>query len=267
APWVISVGATDEMGRLADFSSRGSFTKLSGPTLVAPGVNVVSLRALSANVTGLLNTALGNDLSRLTLFELPYYTVASGTSFSAPQVVGPIALMLDATPSLPPPQVRDILQRTATPMPPYYRYEVGAGMLNAHAAVLEAAFSQRRMGTFRATLDRGQARFVNDPLRIFSGTVQPGNTYTANITVPQNSVLASVQIAGGRELSANDRALQLVDPGGVARPEVNTLNLPVLTGRRERDLITLPVGGTWSAKVRNTIGLVGTPQAFLGTLE
>jgi serine protease AprX len=267
APWVISVGATDEEGRLADFSARGSFTKLSGPSLVAPGVNVISLRATGVSLSGLLNLGLGGDLSRLGLLDTLNYTVGSGTSFSAPQVAGTIALMLDVNPSLTPTQVRDILQRTATPMIPYYRYEVGAGMLNAHAAVLEAAFSQRRMGVFRASLDRGQARFVNDPLRIFSGTVQPNTPFFANIDIPQNSLLASVQIAWGPELSLNDLALQLIDPGGVARPEVNTLNLPVLTGRRERDLIKNPVGGVWRARVRNTLPLTGTPQAFVGAIE
>jgi serine protease AprX len=240
---------------------------LSGPSLVAPGVNVVSLRATGVSLTGLLNLGLGGDLSQLSLFDLLSYTVGSGTSFSAPQVAGAIALMLEANPSLTPAKIRDILQRTATPLPPYYRFEAGAGMLNAHAAVLEAAFSNRRMGMFRASLDRGQARFVNDPLRVFSGTVQPGSTYTANITIPPDSLLASVQIAWGPELSLNDLALRMVDPGGVARPEVNTLNLPVLTGRRERDLINLPAGGVWQAKVRNTLGFLGSPQDFVGALE
>ena len=69
--------------------------------------------------------------------ELPYYTSGSGTSFSAPEVAGVIALMLEVNPQLSPAQIRDILQRTATPLPPYYPYEVGAGMLNAQAAVLE----------------------------------------------------------------------------------------------------------------------------------
>src|SRR5215475_1627105 len=162
APWVVSVGATDEQGKLADFSSRGSLTKLSGPSLVAPGVNVVSLRATGVDVNGLLNLGLGGDLSRLSPADILNYTVGSGTSFSAPQVTATIALMLDANPSLTPAQIKDILQRTATPLPNYYRYEVGAGMLNAHAAVLEAAFPQRRMGMFRAALDRGQARYVNN---------------------------------------------------------------------------------------------------------
>ena len=45
APWVIGVGATDTQGRLASFSSRGAFENaLLRPTLVAPGVGVVSLR-------------------------------------------------------------------------------------------------------------------------------------------------------------------------------------------------------------------------------
>jgi serine protease AprX len=270
APWVISVGATDEEGRLADFSSQGSFTKLSGPSLVAPAVNVVSLRASGVDLNGLLNLGLGGDLSRLSAQDLLNYTVGSGTSFSAPQVAGTIALMLDVNRSLTPAQIRDILQRTATPMPPYYRYEVGAGMLNAHAAVLEAAFSARRMGMFRAALDRKQARYVNDPLRMFSGTVPLGllgilGSYTANINIPQNTLVASVQVAWGPELSINDLSLQLTDPNGVARPVVNTLNLPVLTGRRERDLIKNPTPGMWRAKLQHT--LVGTPQSFIGTLE
>jgi serine protease AprX len=140
-------------------------------------------------------------------------------------------------------------------------------MLNAHAAVLEAAFSQRRMGMFRATLNRSQTRFVNDAPRAFSGTVQPGNSYTANMTMPQNTLLASVQIAWGPLLSVNDLALRLTDPAGVMRPEVNTLYLLGLTGRRERDVINQPMGGTWRAQVRNTLGFIGSPQSFTGALE
>jgi serine protease AprX len=270
APWVISVGATDEQGQLADFSSRGSFTKLSGPSLVAPGVNVVSLRASGVDLNGLLNLGLGGDLSRLSAQDVLNYTVGSGTSFSAPQVTGTIALMLDVNPSLTPYQIKDILQRTATPMPPYYRYEVGAGMLNAHAAVLEAAFPQRRMGMFRASLDRRQARYVNDPLRMFSGTVPLGllgllGSYTANINIPQNTLMASVQVAWGPETSINDLSMQLFTPSGAAGPFVNTLNLPVLTGRRERAVIKNPAPGTWRVKLTHTI--IGTPQDFIGTLE
>jgi len=105
---------------------------------------------------------------------------------------------------------------------------------------------------------------------MFSGTVPLGllgllGSYTSNINIPQNTLVASVQVAWGPETSINDLSMQLIDPGGVARPVVNTLNLPVLTGRRERDLIKNPTPGMWRVKLQHTI--VGTPQAFIGTLE
>ncbi len=81
APWVVSVGATDTEGRLASFSSRGSFASpIFRPTLVAPGVDIVSLRGSGvANVTGATGLA-GSDARRLNLAELPYYTTSNGTS-------------------------------------------------------------------------------------------------------------------------------------------------------------------------------------------
>ena len=103
APWVVSVGATDTQGRLANFSSRGDFASpLFHPTLVAPGVNVVSLRGSGiANVIGATGL-VGADAQKLTAAEVPYYTTSNGTSFSAPQVAGAIALMLEANPGLTP---------------------------------------------------------------------------------------------------------------------------------------------------------------------
>ncbi len=267
APWVVSVGATDERGRLAGFSSRGGFAAHARPTLVAPGVNVVSLRATGLSLTGVLG--LGGDLSRLTPGELPFYTSGSGTSFSAPQVAGAIALMLEANPALTSAEVRDILQRSATPLPPHYQHEVGAGMLNVHAATLEAAFPRRRMGAFRAAMDRGQARFINDPARQFLGAAPAlGGVHTTSLPMPQNTLLASAQIAWGPLTTTNDLAMQLTAPTGAARPEVNTLNLPGLTGRFERDVINAPAAGNWSVRVRNSLGLLGlTPQPFYGALE
>ncbi|MCA1567765.1 MAG: S8 family serine peptidase [Acidobacteria bacterium] len=265
APWVVSVGATDHKGRLASFSARGAFDGLaSHPTLVAPGVNVISLRNSGTNLVG---TADISSSRRLSTAELPYYTSGSGTSFSAPQAAGAIALMLEANPGLTPAQVRDILRRTATPLPPYYRHEVGAGMLNAHAAVLEAAFPERLIGVWRATLDRGQVRFINDPLQQFGGTAQPLSGYQTFLSMPEGALLASVQIGWGPVYSTNDLGLTLSDPGGVRRASANQLNLPGLTGKRERVAVNSPAPGQWRVGVTNTLGLAGTPQAFSGVLE
>ena len=265
APWVVSVGATDNKGRLASFSARGEFGGPgSRPTLVAPGVNVVSLRGSGLNLVG----ASGLNSSRkLSAAESLSYTVGTGTSFSAPQVAGVVALMLEANPGLTPAEVRDILQRTATPLPPYYRHEAGAGMLNAHAAVLAAAYPERLIGVWRATLDRGQVRFVNDPLRQFGGTAQPVSGYETTLSVPEGALLASVQVAWGPVYSTNDLALALSDPGGVRRASSNELNVPGLTGRRERVVVKSPAPGGWRVGVTNTQGFAGTPQQFKGVLE
>ncbi|MCA1614105.1 MAG: S8 family serine peptidase, partial [Acidobacteria bacterium] len=194
APWVVSVGAM-EGGRVAPFSARGSFgSEQFRPTLVAPGVRVVGPRASGANITGAEGVGFNNDVG-LAPAHVPYYTQATGTSFSAPQVAGAIALMLEANPRLTPAEVREILHRTATPLAPYYAHEVGAGMLNAHAAVLEAAFPARLLGHFRAKADHRHVRYVAEPLQTFTGTVAPGATgYDTTFDVPEGTLLASVQI-------------------------------------------------------------------------
>src|SRR5438552_14296744 len=183
APWVISAGATDDQGRLANFSSRGEFgSPMFRPTLVAPGVNTVSLRPSTLTAVTTIDGLGAND-TQLSSSELPYYTTGSGTSFSAPQVAGVVALMLEANPQLTPAQIRDILQRTPTPLPPYYLHEVGAGMLNAQAAVLEAAFSQRRFGGWRGVAFQNQVQFVNSPQQ-FSGSVTPGGSNDSSLAIP-----------------------------------------------------------------------------------
>ncbi|HYX41457.1 MAG TPA: S8 family serine peptidase, partial [Pyrinomonadaceae bacterium] len=267
APWVVSVGATDFKSQLASFSSRGEFaSSLFRPTLVAPGVGITSLRATGVTQTSAEGVAVNNDAQNIPAQYLPYYTTASGTSFSAPQVTGAIALMLEANPSLAPAQVRDILARTATPLPSYYAHEVGAGMLNTHAAVLEATFPQRRMGTFRATQARGQVRFIADPLQQINGTVQPGTPFETYTNLPQNALFAALDVAWS-SLSVNDLGLVMYDASGTKQADVNVVNLPGLTGKRERAVVSMPSAGMWRLRVTNTLGAIGTPQTFVGILE
>ena len=269
APWVVSTGATDDQGRLANFSSRGDFgSPLFRPTLVAPGVNTVSLRASSVVAVTTVDGLFAND-TQLSSGELPYYTTGSGTSFSAPQVAGVIALMIEANPQLTPGQIRDILQRTATPLPPYYQHEVGAGMLNSQAAVLEAAFPQRRFGQWRGTAYRNQVRFVNSAPQVFTGTVAPGSSNDSPISIPAGALLASVQIGWGGLLSSNDLYLTLLDSQGARQAESDAINQPGLTGGRQRTVVNMPTAGTWTARVAHTtIGSVNpTPETYTGVLE
>lgn len=135
APWVIGVAAGNKDGKtLADFSSRGiPGHPLNHPTITAPGNQIVAARSL----TGLLglpvrpaDLALGADALR--------YTTMSGTSMATPHVSGVAALMLEASPNLTPDQIKELLRSTATPMPGYGEHEVGAGYVDAGAAVAAA---------------------------------------------------------------------------------------------------------------------------------
>ena len=148
APWVVSVGAGNKDGTLADFSSRGNpgesgtftmpdgqqWTYVNQPTLVATGVDIVSTRALTGALPVL---ALPQDLS-LDLGHVAYYTHMSGTSMATPHVAGIAALLFEANSALTPAEVKQILASTANPMPGRAAYEVGAGHVDAYEAAVAA---------------------------------------------------------------------------------------------------------------------------------
>lgn len=263
APWVIGVGATDATGTLADYSSRGNFgDSLQHPSLVAPGTNIISLRS-TPTVTGISGIA-GADKDRLSPTDMPYYTTATGTSFSAPQVTAAIALMLEVNPTLTPADIKDILSRTATPMPRYFFHEAGAGMLNTYAAVLEAAFPERHMGGFRSTLSSNSIRFVTRTSQTFEQTVFPNVISSANIAIPQNTIQIGVNIYWN--LSANDFGLKVYDQSNTLVGESNYLNVPGFTGRREKVVLRNPLSQTLRAAISHS-GFVGTSQPVYGAVE
>jgi serine protease AprX len=265
APWVISVGATDDKGNLASFSSRGSFgNALFSPSIVAPGVNVVSLRSAVSQTSGL--GVAGSDSQRLTPAEMPFYTTASGTSFSAPQVAGAVAMMLEANPNLSSADIKDILQRSATPLSNYYSHEVGAGMLNTYAAVLESAFPMRRTGVFRSVLSNDAVRFITSTTQSFSGSVRPNSAFSVSLPITANTLQSSVNIAWGGITNPNDLSLKLYDERANLRGESNRLNLTGLTGKSEKVTVNSPNSGTWRAVVQNSLG-AGTSQNFLGAIQ
>jgi len=67
------------------------------------------------------------------------YASFDGTSMATPHVAGVAALVKAAGPNLTPLQVKEILRRTAVPLQPNQNNELGAGLVNAEAAVRAAA--------------------------------------------------------------------------------------------------------------------------------
>ncbi|HUE83282.1 MAG TPA: S-layer homology domain-containing protein [Pyrinomonadaceae bacterium] len=132
--------------------------------------------------------------------------------------------------------------------------------------ILQAAFTKRRLGAWRSTLDRGQVELVNAPTQ-FSATVAPGFSSETTLQIPENTAVASIQIAWGPLLSTNELDLQVYDPSGVLRADSANLNLPGLTGKRERVVLTKPAAGAWSVRVRHKVSLLASSQQFTGVLE
>jgi serine protease AprX len=141
APWVLTVGATDQHktaarvdDTVAPFSSRGptSIDEEIKPDLVAPGVAIESLADASSTIfRANPNARLSGTVNTV---SAPYISL-TGTSMAAPVVAGTVALMLEANPKLTPNLVKAILQYTAERRGRYDVVSQGAGFLNARGAV------------------------------------------------------------------------------------------------------------------------------------
>ena len=138
-PFVLTVGATDDMGTrgtwddvLAPFSSYGTTVDgFSKPDVVAPGRHIVSTLASAA-------TPLAIQFPTHVLGNASYIRM-SGTSAAAPVVSGAVAQLLQARPSLTPGQVKWLLTHTAQGV-------TGAGTGAGYPRVGAALYYQGNVG-------------------------------------------------------------------------------------------------------------------------
>jgi serine protease AprX len=237
APWVISVGAGEKNGRLVDFSSRGkrfesgsftmpdgkSWTYFNQPTIVAPGVDIVSTRDPLGALPPL---EAQHDAETLPAAYLPFYTHMSGTSMATPHVAGIIALMLEANPALTPSKVKAIVEETASNMTGREVWEVGAGHINAYDAVVKAQGIRTDYG---ATVNS---------LRTFNSNAQ----LAAGSSLPFSVLFSPVGTSGEQEFDVDSKAAYI---SARATVDANTIALVLISpdGERYGSAIALPVLG------------------------
>ncbi|MFD2245794.1 S8/S53 family peptidase [Pontibacter ruber] len=275
APWVISIGAGDKYGQLADFSSRGvkdekgtftidgeTWTYENRPTVIAPGVDIVSTRVL-APVSSL---SAQQDAETLAPAHLPYYTHMSGTSMATPHTSGIVALMLEANPALTPAQVKAILQKTATNMPNRESWEVGAGYVNAYAAV-DHIF---RNTNFGATLNMTRSFNSNinkatdtEAFTIDYNPLLPANNQKTFVVAEGTTGIEAKIIAAGVAETGNPVNLILTGPDGTEYRSGIPVAFALYMDRSVA--VAAPKPGTWTLKAEGLEG-VAVPETISGKL-
>jgi serine protease AprX len=276
APWVISVAAGQKDGKLASFSSRGTrgisetfevdgetWTWTDKPTITAPGVGIISTRALAP--LGALSTT--QDI-KLDPAHVPYYAHMSGTSMATPHAAGIVALLLDANPLLSPAEVKEILSNTATNMPGRDAYEVGAGYINAYGAVDQALHLNKSYGsTVNINKDFYSYSAMEVSRENYELDYNPLTSNELTFTIKENQVqLVAKMYADGDQMTeegGNPIVFTVTDPNGVTYESgfnplysidlVNTIT------------VDNPLPGKWKLTVSAYPGLA-LPEKVVGTL-
>jgi serine protease AprX len=256
SPCVISVAAGDKQGNLADFSSRGRAGDANvRPDVTAPGVDISAARA----TTGVAATTVPDT-------DNPLYATISGTSMATPHISGVVALMLEANPALTMDGVLDIFNKTSRAM--YYTtaagataqhepWEVGAGYVDAGAAIREAA-----------SLNRNRTTVTTTALPGWTGTVAP------SVCAPLVSCVTTAQHTHTLSVPAGSSALRVVTDWGnpaydldleVYNPAGQLVGSSAQgTSQSEAVTIPSPVAGNWKVVLK---GYLNASATYAGTAE
>ena len=286
APWVIGVAAGSKEGDLADFSSRGvrRDVRLSNddpnddfnaPTITAPGTgriyetNAGKFTAAIVSTRSTVNlVANGLDAdTEISPGYIPFYTQISGTSMATPYIAGVVALMLDADPSLSPDQIRDILTSTASRMPGREEWEVGAGFVNAYAAVDKVfnrskAYRNIQEVTYNTVFGEEHPAVQNFHIDFSPEASGPTSANATTFTVDPNmnvlDVFATVDTIA-EEGTGNLVGMRITSPSGATYS--TAIDFPVIGTDKREIVVQNPEAGTWTLEVRGARGLTAAPQA------
>jgi serine protease AprX len=295
APWVIGVAAGTKEGGLASFSSRGVSKDerlansdpnddYNAPTITAPGTGrefandtqfsaaVVSARSKS----NVFANGLTDDTEIPTNY-LPYYTQISGTSMATPFVAGVVALMLDADPTLSPDDVKQIITDTASRMPGREEWEVGAGYVNAYAAVDKVfnrskAYGSNFTHTFNAHFavsgpDPEHTHIDYDPtaLPCAAGDQNCTSTNAHYFNVEENMSVLDIFATFTNLATSDGNTIGLIATDPQGNKYSSGIALPILDSPSREIVVKNPASGKWLLEVRGVRGLTTLPNVSLPT--
>lgn len=280
APWVIGVAAGSKEGDLAAFSSRGVRRDIrlgnedpnddfNAPTITAPGmgrafetnaskftIDIVSTRS----TTNLVANGADAD-TELGPGHIPFYTQIHGTSMATPYISGVVALMLDADPTLSPDEIREILTSTASKIPGREEWEVGAGFVNAHAAVDKVFNRSKPYQNIQETSYNAVFAEEGPPVQNFhidfspqaSGSAsQNARTFTVDPNINLLDVFATVDTEADED-TGNLVGMRITSPSGQVYS--TAIEYPVIGSDKRQIVVQNPQAGTWTLEIRGARGL------------
>lgn len=140
-PDIITVGASNDKGtpdsaddEVADFSSRGPTPDgLTKPDVLVPGNEIISARAKGSYLDKTMDNSVIEE----------WYLALSGTSMATPICAGIAAQLLEADPTLTPPEIKEILTKSCFKITSADANSQGSGCIDALSAftLLKARFS------------------------------------------------------------------------------------------------------------------------------
>jgi len=221
-PGVIAVGGVRHAGTKVGYSALGPEVTISAPSgncLTASGSCIYPI----LTTTNRGATTPVSDIANGSTYTGSGSTDASyGTSFSAPQVSGAVALMLSVRPELSPAEVAQILKNTARPFPTTGG-TAGTGQCQAPSTTQQAECYCTTTTCGAGMLDVGRA--------VAAALVQPVAVAAVSPVAPQPAQVLNLSgslaaPAGG--VTAASYAWELVDSGGIVTLPADATT-PVIT--------------------------------------
>src|SRR6185295_19298693 len=198
--------------------------------------------------------------------HIPFYTQISGKAMATPYIAGVVALMLDADPTLSADQIREILTSTASKMPGREEWEVGAGFVNAYAAVDKVYNRSKPYRNIQDVMYNAVFDTEHPPVQNFHIDFSPevsgpasANARAFNVDPNINvvDVFATVDTIAG-EATGNLVGMRITSPSGVSYS--TAIEYPVIGTDKREVVVQNPEPGTWTLEIRGARGLTAAPQ-------
>ena len=267
--YTIAVAAISNKRTQSYYSESGANIVIASPSSGDTAAGELEITTIDRSGTSGYNTASGAAGN--------YATDFGGTSSATPTAAGVVALMLQRNPNLGWRDVQEILIKTALKVNPtdtdwttnsggyHFNHKFGAGLIDANAAVTQAA-AWTNLGAQTSAVSTQSGLSVAIPNNNAAGVTRTFNMSATNIRVEQVTVRVTIS-----HTARGNLAITLTSPSGVAS---RLAEVHGDTGNDYADWTFMTVhdwgensAGTWTLKIADLSNTGNTTGGTLGAAE